>query len=95
MAKIGVHEIEGLVRVGETTDAKGNPVVALEILGIPVAYAPESALDRFAAEDWEEILTERLADVLRGLVFRDNDPQVWSKESPTGREVRRLTTLEV
>lgn len=90
MARIDVTEIEGLFQIGETTDSKGNLVVALEILGIPVAYAPESALTRYTAEEWAEIFGERFAEAMRGLLLQDDDPKVWSKNSPTGREVRRL-----
>jgi hypothetical protein len=90
MASINVREIQDLIQVGETTDRKGNPVVALEILGVPVLYAPEDVLTQYDTEDWEEIFRLRLAGLLAGALLRDDDPPGWQPGSPTGREVRPL-----
>lgn len=90
MASINVREIKDLIQVGETCDSKGNPVVALEILGVSVLYAAEDVLTRCDAEDWEEIFRQRLAGFLAGALLRDNDPQWWQTKSPTGREVHPL-----
>ena len=94
MAKIDVREVQGLIQVGETCDQKGNPVVALEILGVPVLYAREDALTHCDADTWEEIFSQRLAGLLAGALIREGDPQVWSASSPTGREVRPLGPTE-
>jgi hypothetical protein len=90
VARINVHEIENLLQVGETTDSKGNPVVALEILGVPVLYATDEVLTQLDTEDWETVFRLRLASLLAGALLRDDDPQWWQPGSPTGREVRPL-----
>lgn len=89
MAKVGIHEIDGLVRVGESTDYKGNPVVVLEILGVPVLYADARSSIAENTEDWADAYRERLAYVLADLITRGEE-LVWHKESPTGREVHPL-----
>jgi hypothetical protein len=89
MAKIGIHEVDGLVRVGRSVDHKGNPAMVLEILGVPVRYAREGALGDFP-EDWADVYRERLASVLADLVVFDDQQTVWQKQSPTGREVYPL-----
>ncbi|MFE0472700.1 hypothetical protein ACFW2V_13895 [Streptomyces sp. NPDC058947] len=94
MASINVREIEDLIQVGETSDSKDNPVVALEILGVPVLYARAEVLTRYDTEDWEMIFRQRLAGLLAGALLRDDDPQWWQPGSPTGREVRPLPSRE-
>lgn len=94
MASIDVSEVKGLVRVGETADRKGNPVTALEILGQPVLHARGEAPGGYLPEDWEDIFASRLARVLADLLLRDDDPELWSTQSPTGREVSRLSPQE-
>ena len=91
MAKIGIHEIENLVRVGESVDHKGNPVMVLEILGVPVRYARPEELPG-DTEDWQDVYRERLADALAHLVVFDAQQAIWRNESPTGREVYPLGT---
>ncbi|MCP9209606.1 hypothetical protein [Streptomyces cucumeris] len=87
MAQIDVSEVRGLVRVGEASDEKGNPVGVLEVLGIPVLYANKGDLDRYGHADWRGMFEQRLARLLsRGLVGED-DPRWWAPDSPTGREV--------
>ena len=90
MAKVGIHEVEGLVRVGQSTDHKGNPVMVLEILGIPVRYADARSSVAEHAEDWADVYRERLASVLADLVIFEDQRTVWLKNSPTGREVSPL-----
>lgn len=93
MASIDVREIKGLIQVGETTDRKGNPVAALEILGIPVLYSTQ-ALDHYDTETWQDIFEARLARLLAKALIKDDDPQWWSPQSPTDREVSRLAPEE-
>ena len=93
MASIDVREIKNLVQVGETTDQKGNPVAALEILGIPVLYSTQ-ALDHYDTDTWQDIFETRLARLLAKALIKDDDPQWWSTQSPTGREVSRLSPEE-
>lgn len=91
MARIDVNEIRGLFQVGETGDRKGNPVVALEVLGIPIAYAPMSVLDNGCdTEVWQDIFETRFARAMANLLLPGYEPEAWSTDSPTGREVYRL-----
>jgi hypothetical protein len=91
MAKIGIHEIENLVRVGESVDYKGNPVMVLEILGVPVRYARPQDLPG-DPENWQDAYRERLASALAHLVVFEDQQEVWRQDSPTGREVYPLGT---
>lgn len=90
MAKVGIHEIDGLVRVEHSADHKGNPVVVLEILGVSVRYADARSSVAENTEDWADIYRERLASALADLVVFEDQRTVWLKNSPTGREVSPL-----
>lgn len=84
------------VRVGETTDSHGNPVVVLEIFGQTVLHAsPKDVLTPLmSAEDWGEVFTIRLAGVFANLLLDGSGQNSWTRESPTGREVHKLRSDE-
>lgn len=93
MAKIGVNEVQGLFRVGLTVDEKSNEVYALEILGIPVAYADAHEFEaaHLDTEDWQETFETRFARLMaKALTEGYEDVVRWHTQSPTGREVYRL-----
>lgn len=82
--------IPDAIRVGSTTDQKGNEVAALEILGQQVLLAPAEVLDRLDGEDWVEIFGHRLARLLAAALLSGGGLDDWTFESPTGREVHKL-----
>lgn len=93
MASIDVNEVKGLFRVGMTSDGKGNDVYALEILGIPVAYADahEFEAGHLDCEDWQDVFAARFGRLmLKALTDGYEDTVRWRSESPTGRDVLRL-----
>lgn len=97
MAKIDVNEVRGLFRVGLATDEKGNEVYALEILGVPVAYADAHELEasHLDTEDWQETFETRFARLMaKALTESYEDTVRWRTQSPTGREVYRLGPFE-
>lgn len=89
-----VSDIRGLLQVGPTTDYKGNPVAALEILGVPVLYANPRDLSHRDWETWEEIVGHHLAAFLGEFLLGSGSMDGWQRKSPTGRQVRRLPVRE-
>lgn len=90
MASIDVREVKGLLRVGETVDAKGNEVMTLEVLGWPVLYADPRDIRHPDPEEWEDVFGSLLARLLADLLLKNGGLEGWRKDSPTGREVYRL-----
>lgn len=82
--------IPDAIRVGRTTDHKGNDVAALEILGQQVLLAPAEVLDRLDEEGWADVFGHRLARVLGTALLTGGGLEGWTFESPTGREVYKL-----
>jgi hypothetical protein len=92
--ELSVEDIQGLLQVGPTSDEKGNPVVALEILGSPVLYADPRDLPHRDYESWEEMVSMLLSRFFADLLLKTGSMEGWSKQSPTGREVSRLSSRE-
>jgi hypothetical protein len=88
------------VRVVKTCDYKGNPVAYLEVLGAPVLYATpdrtdENSVGGLSVGAWEDIFRTRLAAVFAELLLKDGRLERWSEESPTGRDVHLMDTVEL
>ena len=87
-------------RVVKSIDHKGNPVAYLEALGIPVLYASpdrpgESTVDGMSLDGWEDVFRTRLAGVLADLLLAGGGLDGWTPDSPTGREVHPMDTVEL
>lgn len=89
--ELSVEDVRGLLQVGPTIDEKGNEVVALEILGSPVLYANPRDLHHQDYEAWEGLVSALLSRFFADLLFRAGSMQGWNTQSPTGREVKRLS----
>lgn len=82
--------IPDAVRVGESTDYKGNPVVVLEIFGQSALYADPEVLNMYDKEDWRDIFALHVSGILADLILERTGSKVWRKDSPTGRDVHNL-----
>ncbi len=87
------------MRVVKACDHKGNPVAYLEILGTPVLYATpdrpdENNVGGIPVGAWEDIFRTRLAAVFAELL-KDVSPDHWAEDSPTGRDVSLMDTVEL
>lgn len=89
-----VSDIRGLLQVGPTSDQKGNPVWALEILGVPVLYANPRDLPHRDWEIWEEMVGDQLAAFLGEFLLGSGVMEGWQRATTTGREVWRLSNRE-
>lgn len=89
------------IRVVKACDYKGNPVAYLEILGVPVLYAApdhgeyENTVDGLSVGAWEDIFQQRLSDVFAQLLLANGDWGAWRANSPTGRDVHLMDTVEL
>lgn len=92
--ELSVEDIRGLLQVGPTEDEKGNEVVALEIMGSPVLYANPRDLPHRDYESWEELVSMLLSRFFADLLFKTGSMEGWNMQSPTGREVSRLSPRE-
>lgn len=92
--ELSVEDIRGLLQVGPTSDEKGNPVIALEIMGSPVLYADPRDLPHDDYESWEEMVSTLLSRFFADFLLKTGLMDEWSKQSPTGREVSRLSPRE-
>lgn len=82
--------IPDAVRVGESTDHKGNPVVVVEIFGQGALYANPDVLNMYDKEDWRDIFALQLSGILADMILERSGSKVWTRNSPTGREVYNL-----
>jgi hypothetical protein len=83
-------ELPGAVRVVATTDYKGSPLTAVLIGDTEVLFADGHEPGGLTPAMWEDVISTRLAHVLARLLldeaFGGLDGELWSAESPTGRE---------
>lgn len=93
-------EIPGL-RVVETCDTKGNPVWYLDLFGAPALYAEprtfplkDSEVGGMTSGDWQDMFQNQMARMLGMMLVATFGPEGWTKESPTGREVRLVDEPE-
>jgi hypothetical protein len=95
-------ELPDMVRVVATTDYKGNPLTVVLIGDAEVLYAAGHEPGGLAAEHWEDVFRAHLSRILADLLLpavnhRHPDEQLWTRESPTGRETwgRESSAYEV
>lgn len=93
MAKIdiGVEDVRGLLQVGPANDYKGNPVAVVELLGVPILYANPRDLPSRDWESLEEMIGAQLGAFFAEFLLGTGAMDQWSRQSPTGREVYRLS----
>ena len=89
------------LRVVESCDTKGNPLWYLELFGAPALFAQprtfplkDGEVDGMTSEDWEDTFKNQLAGLLGTMLISMFGPGGWTRESPTGREVRLIDELE-